>query len=497
MTATPASARERACLRGRVIVRMGPGEAPPAVPSLHDVRRRAQAAATSLGLDTVDRALRRHSDSVRVTRSFAAARNVGVPGKAHVGFDDLEEELGLSRTFRIDLDEDTEIDDLVDRLRHLGAVEMASPVYLCETPFASVRRRAPADPQRLRRLIGADRAMAMEPGDVAVLIGLVDSGVSLAHPELVDCLRPGLDTVDLRSNDMPRGLALVGPPSRDHRHPQDEQGHGTACASIMAASGLSMPAGLAGASDIVPVKALAAVRQPDHKGITAVGALPDIDHAVKMAVDLGARVLNLSFGTPASALGPDDPIPHVEVVRYALARDCVLVAASGNSGDFTAYFPAKLPGVIAVGSVDADGMPSDFVCRGSHLALTAPGEGIPVAAIDGYTEGYGTSFAAPFVTAAAALMVARGLRHSTPLSAATIRRLLVRSARAFPPAADRRGLGAGILDVPAALDDVDSFCTSDSEEELDGDLAPDGADADPDLSLPTQTPPKPATQALS
>src|SRR4029079_18868057 len=105
--------------------------------------------------------------------------------------------------------------------------------------------------------------------------------------------------------------------------------------------------GLAGGARLLPVRALAGAMLSDQSLPTAVGGVPDLDLAVKRAVDLGARVLNLSFGTPESALRPDDPVPHIEVVRYALARNCVLVAASGNSGDRSAYFPAALPGVLA------------------------------------------------------------------------------------------------------------------------------------------------------
>jgi subtilisin family serine protease len=338
---------------------------------------------------------------------------------------------------------------------------MASPVYLCESlpgvqPHIHPRAAAPADPYRM---IGAREARAMEPGDPAVMIGLVDSGVALAHPELARHLRPGVDTVELPADAVPSDMTLLSTSAvRQHRPPEDDQGHGTGCASIMAAEGLGMAPGLAGLSPVIPGKALAAVRQKGARKATALGSLPDIDHAVKLIVDLGARVLNLSFGTPATALAPDDPVPHVDVIRYALSRGCTLVAASGNQGDDVPYYPAALPGVIAVISVDGAGVPSDFGSWGPHVALAAPGEGVPMASIDGYTEGNGTSFAAPFVTATAALMIARALRQSTPLSAETVRRLLRASARPFSSGVDADGCGAGILDVPAALRAVDLEC---------------------------------------
>ena len=112
---------------------------------------------------------------------------------------------------------------------------------------------------------------------------------------------------------------------------------------------------------------------------------------LKSAVDLGARVLNLSFGTPQAALDPDDPVPHVPIVRYAMSRECVLVSAAGNSGEDELFFPAALPGVIAVGSVGSDRRRSGFSTGGPHVVLCAPGENVRVLSLTGYSRMSGTS----------------------------------------------------------------------------------------------------------
>ncbi len=202
-----------------------------------------------------------------------------------------------------------------------------------------------------------------------------------------------------------------------------------------------------------------------REALTAIGAIPDIDAGLKRAVDLGARVLNLSFGTPETALEAGDPEPHVEVVRYALARGCILVAASGNTGDRVRYFPAALPGVVAVGSVGRNGSPSRFTTRGDHVVVMAPGEAIPSVAIGGYQRNSGTSFAAPFVTAACALLVARAARDSRPLGSMLVRRLLQLSARPFGKTIASQGCGAGILDVPRALALLDQVLAAEGEQD--------------------------------
>jgi subtilisin family serine protease len=164
----------------------------------------------------------------------------------------------------------------------------------------------------------------------------------------------------------------------------------------------------------------------------------------------------MSFGTDDSALPPGGPKPHADVVAYALDRGCILVAASGNNGAETRYWPAAYPGVIAVGSVNADARASAFSTRGGHVALCAPGERVLTLGLSGYQFATGTSFAAPFVAATAALMVARAQRRATPLDSTLTRKLMVESAMPFRgPAPD--GCGAGILNAYAALQVLDTF----------------------------------------
>jgi subtilisin family serine protease len=383
----------------------------------------------------------------------------------------------LSRTYRIEVGPDTSVVNLVAELRDSSAVEMATPHYLCQAPFA-VERQAPrpTGADWGQTMVGAARALEREPGDPALIVGIIDSGLALGHPELAGRYRAGSDFVDLSNDQLSRGVKLFGDYAGRDRQPEDEMGHGTGCASIIGARGLAVPPGLAGLARVLPMRALAGALLIENATPTALGGLPDIDAAFKCAVDLGARVLNLSFGTPESALRPEDPPPHLEVVRYALMRDCVLVAASGNSGDEMVYLPAALPGVIAVGSVGEGRTPSRFSTRGTHVALCAPGERILCASLRGYQENTGTSFAAPFVTAAAALLLACGARRGVPLSPFMVRELLVRGAAPFAEDAglhaDVRGCGAGILDVPAALRAAEAALADDASSEVGDSLAP-------------------------
>lgn len=446
----------RLAIRGRLTLRVQAGQHHESLPGLADIRRQRRTPAGGLDGGPIDRALRRSSAAVQIGRLFEPARqSIGGGGS----WDDLERGLGLDRTFQVDIDPAASLADTVAELRDLGVIEAASVCFLSQAPFGW-GGAGTGDPSVFDR-IGATRALMMEPGDSALIVGVVDSGVVRSHPELVHALRPGADLVDLDQERLSRGLKLMGDTCARDREPDDDVGHGTATMSIIGARGVKVHPGVGGAVRLLAVRAMARAIREGARDATAVGSLADIDAAIKLAVDLGARVLNLSFGTPASALSPDDPVPHEDVVRYAAARGCILVAASGNSGLEERYYPAALPEVFAVGAVDGLGHPSSFTTRGDHVLISAPGERIPAAGIDGYQECSGTSFAAPFVAGAVALLLARANRNSTPVTAEALRTVLTNTAARYPADAAAQGCGAGILDLPAALRALDETSPGD------------------------------------
>ncbi len=444
------------CLPTSLLVKLAPGEVPDHLPALRDVAHGLATAAGALDGGPIDRVLGAHAGAFRAARLFGAASDHG-PGYGHCGYDTLEHSTGLSRSLLLRVPLGTPIGALCEMLAQLPSVERASPNYVAANPLdmppalhgaAVPGARGGLDPRAMVRMA---EAHAIEPGDDGVVVGLIDSGIARHHPEFAHTFRAGADLVRIERGDMAPGVQLLSDPRPRGGFPEDRfVGHGMGCAGIIGADGVAMPRGLGGACRILPMRALAAARLPGKAAAVGLGAISDLDRALKRAVDLGAKVINMSFGTDDAALAPSSPRPHADTIAYASARGCILVAASGNNGHVTRYWPAAFPEVIAVGAVAGDGCPTVFSTRGEHVALCAPGEAVLTAALNGYQQATGTSFAAPFVAGAAALLVAWAERHALPLDGAMVRRLLVASAQPFA-AGDHAGCGAGILDAAAAL----------------------------------------------
>jgi subtilisin family serine protease len=422
------------------------GEALTNVPAHADCLTGAGRAASQLDRGPLDRALRHRGDGFRAEAVFHARRSLNVAGEQHRGYDDVEEELGLSRTYRVRLADPASTPWVLDRLRALPAVESAAVQTLAAAPFETAVAMAPEAPvDAPQAMVRAAEALALEPGDERVTVACVDSGIALGHAELQRKLLAGFDAVDIGIGAVSSELRLVGDSRGPDFAPLDDVGHGTHVAGVIGAQGWRMPKGLAGLSLILPLRVLAAARPANASRPVGVGALPDIDCGMKVAVDLGAHVINMSFGTRAGQVAEGAPPPHKAVVAYATRYGCVLVAASGNSGQRERFYPAALPEVIAVGSVDLERRPSRFSTSGDHVAIMAPGERIYSSDRRGYRAASGTSFAAPFVAATAALLMARRRRQGRPRpTPGEVRRALVGSAR------------NGVLDAAAALHHIDA-----------------------------------------
>ena len=238
---------------------------------------------------------------------------------------------------------------------------------------------------------------------LGIKVAVLDSGVDLQHEDLLYQTVPGWDFVN------------------DDNNPDDDNGHGTHVAGIIAARTINLKgiAGIAYNAKILPVKIC------DN---AAACQLYYVAEGIIYATDMGAQIINLSLGSEIDS-------PTVKgAINYALSRNVVVVAAAGNCGDATnpchsvippgnalptntLFYPASYPGVISVASHDETGTISTFSSFNAAVTISAPGENIlslypkekdgdsgPIPG-DGYTLQDGTSMAAAFVSGTAALLM--------------------------------------------------------------------------------------------
>lgn len=288
-----------------------------------------------------------------------------------------------------------------------GAVRAAAVVLALAVLL--VAAAATSDPHRQYQWaldrIGAEPAWTVARGD-GQIVAVIDSGVDLAHPDLADRL--------FRRNGVVVGKDYIDGDDA----PQDELGHGTMVSGVIAAAtdnGIGIAAVAPGAL-IMPIRVLDA----DGKG-----DLADVEDAIDWAVEHGATVVNLSLetvirdGNGGTLTGVGAP---VRAVQDAWNRGVPVVAAAGNSGNPFTDYPPTSP-VVLVGATDKDDQRAEFSDTGRNDMLMAPGVDIRSTwcrpdretPCDGQTHNYGiaegTSFAAPHVAAAIAILRSSGLNH--------------------------------------------------------------------------------------
>lgn len=298
-----------------------------------------------------------------------------------------------------------------------------------QPPTSGVQARSavPNDPllpaQYGFSITGMEQVWQQHPGRPEVVVAVIDSGIDGSHPEFQGQLVEGFD------------FTLKTPAPGGH---VDGYGHGTHVAGVIGALS-NNGQGIAG---IAPGCKLMPVRIFNNWGQSESGRSAK---AVIWAVDQGAKVINASWGSPM--LGEASKAAY----EYALAKDVVFVAAVGNAGNEEPKYPGAVPEAIGVAATNADDRWGSFSTFGEWVDLGAPGAGIlstyPLNKGNGYRIMDGTSMAAPFVSAAAAL-----LRSQHPdWNVTQVRQRLESTAKDVIMAGKDKYSGYGRVDIAAAL----------------------------------------------
>lgn len=289
--------------------------------------------------------------------------------------------------------------------------------------------------------VRAPRAWSTTTGSADVMVAVLDSGVDAEHEDLAGAVVRGRNVL------------------ADNADTDDDNGHGTAAASIVAARSDNARgiAGMCWRCTILPVKVL---------GPDGTGYMSDLAEGIRWATDQGATVINMSVA------GPDSTRALESAVSYATGRGVVLVASAGNGSTITPHYPAANDDVVSVAASTPSDQPDSYTNRGSWVDVAAPGcNTVASAAVEGggYRSFCGTSSSAPVVAGALALARSAAPQADVPT---------VRSALSSTAVAVGTWVRHGRLDAAATVEALPSTAPAPSPDpEPDPEPAPDPSPA--------------------
>lgn len=343
----------------------------------------------------------------------------------------------ISRTGRqvLLLPEGQSVPAACTKLRKLEGIEYAEPDFLDQLQIIPNDPRYPQ--QWAPPKVNAEQAWDLEKGGNNVLIGIVDSGLSITAgtPDHEDLSTPGRFTL---------GTDFI-----DGGAPQDTGGHGTHVAGIAAALG-NNALGIAGMNWYSPVYICRTFGPGGGSHADFADALEEVtDYAVANGLK---AVINYSGGG-------SDSLTKKNACQYASDNGALLCAAAGNDYGGSVLWPAAysitITGVIAVGSTDSNDAVAAHSNVGPEITVVAPGVNIqstlPTYATPdnpiNYGSKTGTSMATPLVSGLASLIWSR----SPGWSNSKVKQCIIDTAVKLGSGNFNNSWGYGRVDAWAAL----------------------------------------------
>jgi hypothetical protein len=385
-----------------------------------------------------------------------------------------ENKLGF---FDVKVPRDRDLEEYAEELKKTGLFDIvefnAYGEYNDFTPDDSLRSN-----QWHLSKINMYTAWDINTGSSCVVIGILDSGVDWEHEDLGIgrdsyqniFLNPGEDTwSDVNDPSTGNGIDDDGNGMIDDwkgwnyaNNSNDSRPiffHGTFVSGIANAKTNNRRgiAGIAGGNQNIGVRLL-----PYCIGLTA----PDgavVDDAIIDAVDIGAKVINLSISiSPTSAMN--------SAIQYAIDNNVAIVASSGNDSWSSVSYPASNSNVIAVGATTTSNTKASFSNYGTELDLVAPGVDIFSTTLnDSYYTDSGTSYAAPQVCAVAALLFSinnnltvQRIRNAMESTAQKVGGYSYTTTSGHPNGTWHQQMGYGLLNAYAAMQAVYPYITGPS-----------------------------------
>lgn len=220
-----------------------------------------------------------------------------------------------------------------------------------------------------------------------IKVGVIDTGVDLNHDDLKGRVK---DYANFTTSDID--------------DVQDENGHGTHVAGIIAAARNDIGViGVAPEADLYIAKAF------DKDGYADFDA---IEKSIKWMMERKVDVINMSFSASTAST------EYQQIIKQAYKQGITMVCAAGNEGIAeekganTIGYPARFDQTIAVTAVDVEKRRADFSSVGPEAEIAAAGKDIYSCYIDNsYATLSGTSMATPVITGAVAILHAKAVRR--------------------------------------------------------------------------------------
>lgn len=364
------------------------------------------------------------------------------------------------RYYMVNLTEELDWDAIDYSMYRSAGIEYIQPNRLNQMHLTP---NDPLYPLQQHHLVALPQAWNYTTGSPLIVVGVIDSGILHAHPDLAPNLyiNPNevIDGTDTDGNgyiddwsgwdfaDAPEMADIaLGDFTVPDNDANDENYHGTHVSGIIGAAG-NNGLGIAGVCwnvRIMPIRA-------GFRTTSGSGYLQDDDaaQAIIYAADNGCHVINMSWGDPNYS-----PI-IADAAQYAYDRGVTLIASAGNDPGPNLSYPAKLSSVISVGAVNRFKNIAGFSSYGVDLDIVAPGEQVlstyKLDANELYMEMSGTSMSAPYVSGAAALL----LSLDPTLSPQEVRSRLLNSADDLGATGVDPLYGHGLLNVRRMIETLD------------------------------------------
>ena len=342
----------------------------------------------------------------------------------HVAPEKKYNELGqayadLSLIYELKYTNNIPVEDAVNQVLASGIMEFAEPHYIYQ-----LHNFTPNDPSitnagqsgfltRIRAYAAWDLALGGSQGNANIVIGIVDSGTDVDHPDLITQFKHntadpinGVDDdadgyidnytgYDLAGADY---INVVGDNDPNIMGANNDHGsHVSGCAAAATNNGVGV-AGIGFNCKLLPVKCAA---DNDTRGAGGAGYIIKGYEGITYAADHGAKIINCSWG------GPGGGSFGQTIVDYAtINKNCLVVSSAGNSNIDEASFPASFNYVLSVAATNStNDYKATFSTYNYAVDISTPGNGIyETIWNNSYGNLSGTSMSSPITAGGAGLV---------------------------------------------------------------------------------------------